>query len=114
MAPARRRPFDQKHVDILRALYHLKKNQRTAVLQKADSRLLRYICECALNVLRGNVKVSKNHKQRLHKHKTTLRKLASSTEKFNEKKKIIVQRGGAFLPALLAPLIATVLANYIK
>lgn len=113
MATKTRRIFPQKYADILRALYHLNKNQRTAVLQKADTKLLRYIIECAINILGGRVSITKNHKARLRRHAPTLRKLANPSENFINKKKIIVQRGGNFLPALLAPLITTVLANLI-
>lgn len=105
-----RRIISQKHTDILRALYHLNPEQRKALLQKADAQLVRYICECALNVLQGNIPLTKGHKSRLRKHADILRKLANSTDNFAKKKKIIVQRGG-FLPVLLAPLIGTILSN---
>ena len=47
------------------------------MLQKADARLVRRICECALNVLIGNIPLSKGHKCHLRKHVKVLRKLAS-------------------------------------
>lgn len=110
MAQNRRRYIGRKHTDILRALYYLNAAQRKALLCKADPKLVKYICECALNVLQGNVPLSKGHKEHLQKHAYLLRKLADPGESFINKKKIIVQRGG-FLPALLAPLIGTILAN---
>jgi hypothetical protein len=108
-----RGPIGQKHTDILRALYHLNSEQRTALLRKADPKLVRYICECALNVLRGNVPLHRGHKNRLRKHVNILRRLANPQKKLSSKKKIIVQHGG-FLPALLAPLIGSVLASLIS
>lgn len=113
MAQKSRHVISQKHTDILRALYHLNEEQRKALLQKADPSLVRYICECALNVLQGNVPLSKGHKSRLRKHVNVLRKLANPAETFTKKKKIIIQRGG-FLPVLLAPLIGTILANLVS
>jgi hypothetical protein len=113
MGRTRHRIISQKHTDILRALYHLNPAQRKALLQKADTQLIRYICECALNVLQGNIPLTKEHKSRLRKHTNILRKLANSTDNFSAKKKIIVQRGG-FLPVLLAPLIGTILSNLIS
>lgn len=109
-----RRIISQKHTDILRALYQLNPQQRKALLQKADLQLVRYICECALNVLQGNIPLTKSQKSRLRKHANVLRKLVKSSDNFSEKKKIIVQRGGGFLPALLAPLIGTILSNLIS
>lgn len=111
MAP--KRPFSEKQSTILRALYHLDSKQRNAILRKADSTLVRHICECALNVLNGNVPLANTHKRRLRRHASVLRKLANPSKKIASKKKIIVQQGG-FLPALLAPLIGTVLAGFIS
>ena len=113
MARKSRKFISQKHTDVLRALYHLTPEQRRALLKKADVQLIRYICECALNVLQGNVPLTKGHKLRLRKHAPILRKLVKPTGGFTTKKKIIVQQGG-FLPALLAPLIGTVLANLVS
>ena len=52
-------PFGQKHTQILRALYHLNAEQRAASLRKADSKLVRHIPECALNILGGTVPLNK-------------------------------------------------------
>lgn len=108
-----RKPFARKEATILRALYHLNAKQRKAVLLQADTKLVRYICECALNILSGNVPLERGHKSRLRKHACTLRKLAEPSGSLSKKKKIIVQRGG-FLPALLAPIIGTVLATLVS
>lgn len=113
MARRSRKIISQKHTDILRALYHLNPEQRRALLKKADTQLIRYICECALNVLQGNVPLKKVHKSRLKKHANVLRKLIKPTTGFSTKKKIIVQQGG-FLPALLAPIIGTILTNLVS
>lgn len=114
MATAKtRRPFARKDAIILKALFHLNDKQRKALLQTADSKLIRHICECALNVLIGNVPLQKSHKSRLRRHAKTLRKLAEPCVSLSKKKKIIVQRGG-FLPALLAPIIGTLLASIIS
>ena len=109
----RRHPFAHKDAVILKALFHLNDKQRKALLQKADSKLVRHICECALNVLIGNVPLEKSEKSRLRKHAKILRKLATPCVSLSKKKKIIVQRGG-FLPALLAPIIGTLLASIIS
>ena len=106
-------PFSRKHAEILRALYHLNAEQRTALLRKADKKLVRYICECALNLLYGGFSLSKNQKSSLRKHRNFLRQLADPSRNLDSKKKIIVQKGGGFLTALLAPLIGTVLASLV-
>ena len=65
MATKVRYPSGRKEATVLAALYHFNKEQRKAVLQKADARLVRRICECALNVLIGIVPLSKGDKCRL-------------------------------------------------
>lgn len=115
MAPSTSRcpPISRKHADILRALYHLRGEQRTALLRKADPALVRRICECALNLLCGSVPLSKKQKSRLHKHAVSMRKLVDPHKNLVSKKRIILQTGSGFLPALLAPLIGTVLASLV-
>ena len=104
-------PFGRKNTEILRALYHLNNDQRGALLRKADSKLVRSICECALNILCGGAPLNQRQRSRLRKHAKLLRKLADPKRNLPSKKKIISQRGGGFLTALLAPLIGTVLAS---
>jgi len=104
--------FGQKHAAILQALCHLTSEQRVAILKKADPKLVRCICECALNILRGNVPLKHPYKQRLRRYATILRRLADKNNSWRCKKRLIVQRGG-FLPLLLAPILGTVLSHLI-
>lgn len=104
----------KKQAAILNALYYLSKDQRSAILRKADPQLVRYICECALNILRGNVPLSSKHKNKLKRHASILRKLASTQGSLSGKKKIILQKGGAFLPVLLAPILGSLISSFIN
>lgn len=107
-------PFGRKHRAILRALYHLNTEQRGALLRKADPKLVRYICECALNILSGSVRLNERQRAHLRKYASLLRRLADPSRRLNTKKKILVQTGGgAFLTALLAPLLGTVLTSLV-
>ena len=72
MARKIRAPFASKDIVVLRALYHLNDKQRKTVLENADKKLISHICECALNVLIGNVPLDKKHKTRLRRHASTL------------------------------------------
>jgi len=69
--------FGQKHAAILQALCHLTSEQHIAILKKADPKLIRCICKCALNILRGNVPLKQPYKQRLKRYTATLRQLAN-------------------------------------
>ena len=109
---AQKTPIPKKEADLLRALLYLNGKQRIALLRKADARTIRCICECALNILLGNVRLSTPEKNRLRKYASVLRRLVDKKKK--DKKKIIVQHGsGGFLPALLLPIISTVLGQLI-
>lgn len=105
-------PLCKKHIAILRALQYLSKEQREAVLRKADARTIRCICECALNVLRGNVPLKTEQRRKLRRHASVLRRLAAKKGCWRSKKRFIVQSGG-FLPLLLAPVLGTILSNLI-
>ena len=107
-----RHPFSKKQAALLHALCHIDGKQRAAVLRSADDKLVKSICECALNVLHGVVQLKDSEKNRLKKHKKILRRLADSRSrsknKWRLKKRDIIQSGGSFVPLLLAPLISTV------
>ena len=50
---------------------------RKAILEHADPELIRALCECAHNILRGNVQMTPQEKERLLKYQTKLRLIAS-------------------------------------
>jgi hypothetical protein len=77
---------------------------RNEIIAKCGPGLLRCLSECALNVLEGNVKLSKCAKRKLRKYKGQLRKVADKRVSKAKKKKIIIQRGGFLLPLLSAVL----------
>ena len=93
----------------LRLLHKAPEWLQKHILDKASSELIRCFCDCAHNVLQGNVSLSHRHKQKLKAHKSKLRKLAVCKVAL-KKKQIIIQKGG-FLPLLLsalAPVITSV------
>ena len=62
----------------------------------ADDALVRTICECVLNVLKGTVPVSKPTKKKLLVHKKPLIALAEKSTPLEKKKKLLVQYGKIF------------------
>jgi len=99
----------------LQALCYLNKEQRKAVLKAADQRLIRGICECVFNTLKGAITLSPQEKEKLKKHKHILRKVVNKQKgsSWKIKKKLIVQKGDGFLAALL-PIIGSVIASFIS
>ena len=94
----------KKHIPQLKALKKASPKRRRKILIDANAELIKCICECCLNIINGNVKITKAQRRKLSRHAKTLRALAKRGVPTNRKKKLIVQKGG-FLPALLAPII---------
>lgn len=101
-----KRSIGERNAYLLRALCHLNKNQRSSFLRNADKKLIGCIRECIFNALRGNVQLGRGVKERLVRHKTTLRRIAAKRGNWKTKRKLIVQSGG-FLPYIIGPILAS-------
>lgn len=97
-----------KHIHLLDALAKAKPAERKVMLKKSNFGVIKSIVECVENVLSGNVKLDKKRMVKLKKYKNQLRKIYTSGKKWTSKKKVIVQSGGGFLPALLIPIISAI------
>ena len=93
----------RKHAHILRALSTTSPGVTKAIVQASDKDLVNTLCECGVNVLKGNVQLSTLQKKKLQRHKSTLRQLANKKQSLKRKKDLL-QKGG-FLGALLGPVI---------
>lgn len=93
----------KKYAPVLRLLSKAKPQGVKAIIKAADKELVNTLCECSLNVLRGVVRLSPSQKQKLARHKNTLRALAQKSASL-QRKKALLQKGG-FLGALLGPVI---------
>lgn len=101
---------------ILKALYYLNNKQRLVLLKSADRSLIKAICECILNIITGNVNISHENRKRLYKYKNFLRKLASPNKKrsWQQRKRIIVQKGSGFLPLIIPPVMSILLSKLLE
>lgn len=103
---SRNLPIAQKYLNILQVLCLLDDAQRLALLRKADSKLVTYLCECALNILRGNVPLtSKKSKSKLRQQAPLLRKLATPSSSSSVKKKLLI-KSVHLLPLILKPVLS--------
>ena len=102
----------KRQVPLLLVLAKAHPRVSKTILRSADRDLLQCLSECALNILKGNVKLKLSDKARLTKYRQKLRKVADKRVSLKEKHKI-VQTGG-FAPALLAPLLAPLIAPLAK
>lgn len=98
----------------LNELVCAKPGEREKLLKKANTKLIKSIVECIENVLKGNIHLKKENTKKLQKHKSVLRKIYNSDNKLRDKKQLIIQNGGGFLPVLLAPVIAALAERFIR
>lgn len=97
-------------VEHLKLLSKCKK--KGALLRKCPNSLIKSVCECALNVLKGNVPLTKRQKNKLSPYKRTLRKLGDKKVPLFKKRRLLVQKGEGFL-SLLIPVAVSVLSSLI-
>ena len=74
------------------------------MIRVLDNDALQAIHECCVNVLKGNVPLSRGQKQRLSRYKKVIRRLGGQKRLSTSSKRHLVQTGG-FLGALLPPII---------
>lgn len=85
--------------------------RRVELLKEAKNCIFFAISEICLNVLNGNIRLSKYRMRKLEPYKNSVRKIALKSTTLPARKKLIIQSGG-FLPSLLIPSIS-VLAEII-
>lgn len=92
---------------LLKMLHKASPKLRKALLADLPPEIIHILSECALNILKGNVTLSKTHKEKLRRHRKDLRALSKSRTAVKKKKEII-QKGG-FLPSILAGILPALL-----
>jgi len=102
------------HYNELRALCKCKGNKRKILLQHASGNLIRTVAQLGKNLLKGNIKLSHHQKQRLRRHKKTLRTLSLKRSSLKSKRKLLMQKGGALLPLLVGPILSAVAGSLFR
>ena len=82
------------------------RHKRNAIIDEGGKDLVCCICDCIKNVLRGNIPVSDEEKQKLKPYRHCLRKLAK--KKMTDKKRRQLLQTGGFLDALIPILVTLV------
>ena len=103
----------RKHAAMLQMIAKARPDLRKTLVKMADEDVIRAICECADNTLKGHVHLTSVQKRRLARYKKTLRRLVKRGEGWKKKRDLILQSGGFLLP-LLAPVLGSVLAALIS
>lgn len=105
----------RKQGPTLRFLQKAPASVQRSIIKKASPELVRCICDCAFNILKGNVQISPCHKRKLSKHKTKLRQLTNRRVSIKKKQKSI-QTGGflSVLLSALAPVLGGIIGGLTK
>ena len=100
------------HWSLLKKLKTCKAKERKAILKKGGKPLQLCLQECAINILKGNVHLTDAQHKRLRRYKEEVRLLGKKTT--SQKKKLDIEQRGGFLPALLAPVVGSLLGAIFK
>jgi len=100
----------------LHVMKDARRKLRRAILANSDKELLDTVCECSLNVLQGNVKLSNCKKRKLRKFRRQLRTVADRHVPLARKKELIIQSGGFLVPlfSLVPATIASLIYEHFK
>ena len=95
------------HAPYLHVLATGNPKQREGVLAGASKELIYCICECALNILRGNVSLSTKEKKSLKRHRQKLRDLSNKKISIKKKRQLMLKQRGGWVTAVLAPILSS-------
>ena len=100
------------HVPVLRQLCRCNTKVRKQILKQGGKPLQLCLRECALNVIKGNVPLSKTNFNRLKKHKKQLRELSKKAT--SQKRRLQIEQRGGFLASLLLPIVGSLAGAVIQ
>ena len=103
----------KRNLPLIRALAKARTlRERKLIMDTGGDDLVKSICECVTNVLRGNVRLKPKERRRLARYKRALRRIMNA-KGIGAKRRHLVQKGGlAFLPALIGPLLGALIGSF--
>lgn len=97
-----------KHLPLLQYMAQGKPRIVRALIQEADSEVLRVLCECCKTVINEGVNLDRGQIKKLRRYRQQLRLLSKKRTSVKQKKQAL-QRGG-FLGALLGAVVPTLIS----
>ena len=99
----------RKNRDYLQLLVFCPNHQRQFLLDTATPEQVHAIVQAAHNIRQGYTPLSNHEISRLSPHKDSIENLRNSNIPYKEKKQMLVQEGGSFIPDLLIPFLSGLL-----
>lgn len=103
MPTKKRSAMTKKQIDIIRHLATASQSVQKSSISRASRNLIKALCEGAINIIKGNIRLTQTQFRKLQPYQQEVRHLANSKLSIARKKKILTQNGG-FLGLLLKPL----------
>jgi len=94
----------KRYLPVLKRIRKLGNKARREFIRKCDKDFIDCVSECARNLLKGNVPLTKRQMTNLRRKRQDLRALSKKKTSMRAKRKI-VQKGG-FLSALMPPVLS--------
>lgn len=103
----------KRNLPVLKALVALKPKDRRAFLCQASEDLILTLSEISLNVLKGNIPLTKKQYTKLSKQKKFIKLFANHKTGVKHKRKVVSQTGGFLLPLLsiAVPFLSSLIAG---
>ena len=98
----------------LQVLAKCKPKIRKIIIEQGPADVVTCVCECCYNLLKGTVPLTPSQKRRLSRYKKHLRTLANKKVSRVKKRRILNQKGGNLLAALLPPVLSVLGSLLIK
>ena len=102
----------ETHLPVLRKLCRCNKKVQKQILAQGGKPLQLCLRECALNVIRGNVPLSKHQFHKLRKFQKNLHEL--SRKNTSQKRRLKIEQRGGFLASLLLPIVGSLAGAAIR
>ena len=104
----------KENLSYLQVLAKCKPKIRKVIIEHGPADVLTGVCECCYNLLKGTVPLTPSQKRRLSRYKKHLRTLADKKVSRVKKRRILNQKGGNLLTALLLPVLSVLGSLLIK
>ena len=95
----------KKNYHFLHLLSSASPQQKKAIIKSATKNQIHCVCEICKNVLAGNVPVDI---KRLCKYKTIIRQMSNKKVSLKNKRKLLANQTGGFLPLILPAVLSVV------
>lgn len=104
----------KKNQHLLYSLLDANPKLTRAIINSADIGLIKALAEIGLNILKNNLKITDQQKEKFRKYKNVLRRISSKYLTNKKKRKLLTQKGSSIIPLLISTLLSSAWSTLIK